>query len=73
LWFNKNNLPNISHIAANHSTWDLELETLPLESLILIYADFRVKNKETKFGKEMQIFDLSDSFNIILNKLDKCR
>ncbi|MFA9422579.1 MAG: cytidyltransferase, partial [Sedimentibacter sp.] len=69
-WFMKYNMPNISLIAANHSTWDLELENLPLESLILIYADFRVKNKTTKNGREMYIYDLSESFQIILDKLD---
>lgn len=69
-WFLKNNMPSIAHIAANHSTWDLELETLPLESLILIYADFRVKNKATKNGNLMNIFNLTDSFQIILDKLD---
>ena len=69
-WFIKNNMPSIAHIAANHSTWDLELETLPLESLILIYADFRVKNKLTKSGNIMNIYNLTDSFKIILDKLD---
>lgn len=70
LWFMKHDMPGIAHIAANHSTWDLELETLPLESLILIYADFRVKNKITKNGSKMSIFSLADSFQIILDKLD---
>ncbi|MBQ2994942.1 MAG: hypothetical protein IJD56_05525, partial [Peptococcaceae bacterium] len=39
-WFEEKNMPTIAHIAVNHSTWDLELENLPLESLVLIYADF---------------------------------
>ncbi|MGB4438461.1 MAG: cytidyltransferase, partial [Sedimentibacter sp.] len=69
-WFMKYNMPGISLIAANHSTWDLELENLPLESLILIYADFRVKNKTTKNGNEMHLYDLNESFQIILDKLD---
>lgn len=69
-WFSKYNIPGIGLIAANHSTWDLELENLPLESLILIYADFRVKNKETKNGYEMHIYDLNESFQVILDKLD---
>ena len=69
-WFTKYNMPNISLIAANHSTWDLELENLSLESLLLIYADFRVKNKKTKTGEEMHIFSLTESFDIILSKLD---
>ncbi|WP_326909973.1 cytidyltransferase [Sedimentibacter sp. MB31-C6] len=69
-WLMKNNMPSLALIAANHSTWDLELENLPLETLILIYADFRVKNKTTKHGIEMNIYDLNDSFQIILDKLD---
>ena len=40
----RNHMPLIAHIAANHSTWDLELENLSVESLLLIYADFRVKS-----------------------------
>ncbi|WP_312702074.1 cytidyltransferase [Sedimentibacter sp.] len=69
-WFAKYNMPSIGLIAANHSTWDLELENLPLESLILIYADFRVKNKPVKNGFEMYIYSLTESFHIILEKLD---
>lgn len=69
-WFTKYNMPNIGLIASNHSTWDLELENLPLESLILIYADFRVKNRATKNGYEMYIYELNESFGIILAKLD---
>ncbi|NLK64285.1 MAG: cytidyltransferase [Tissierellia bacterium] len=69
-WFIKYNMPGIGLIAANHSTWDLELENLSLESLLLIYADFRVKNKKTDKGEEMHIFSLTESFDIILNKLD---
>ncbi len=69
-WFIKYNMPGIALIAANHSTWDLELENLSLESLLLIYADFRVKNKKTKTGEEMHIFSLKESFGIILGKLD---
>ncbi len=70
-WFEKKNMPTIAHIAVNHSTWDLELENLPLESLILIYADFRVRRDEGPYPKEkMGIFSLEDSFYIILSKLE---
>ncbi len=69
-WFKKIDTPIIAHIAINHSTWDLELENLPVEELILIYADFRVKNKFNNGKLEMDIFTLDDSFNIILDKLD---
>jgi nicotinic acid mononucleotide adenylyltransferase len=70
VWFKKFKIPQIGHVALNHSTWDLELENLPLESLVLIYADFRVKNKTTQNGHEMNIYSLSDSFQVILDKLD---
>lgn len=66
----KNALPNIAHIAANHSTWDLELENLSVESLLLIYADFRVKSTR-EAGKEIiHIYTLQEAFDVILNKLD---
>ncbi|SCG83056.1 hypothetical protein DW1_1485 [Proteiniborus sp. DW1] len=71
VWFKKHNLPYIGHIATYHSTWDLELENLPIESLVLIYSDFRVKNKELPDGSRiMHIYSLEESFDIILNKLD---
>lgn len=71
IWFKNNGLSDIGHIAANHSTWDLELENLPAESLILIYADFRVKSKGFINGKEvMELYSLEESFRVILDKLD---
>ncbi|WP_057976262.1 nicotinate-nicotinamide nucleotide adenylyltransferase [Caloramator mitchellensis] len=70
IWFKKNKMPYIGHIAVNHSTWDLELENLPIESLVLIYADFRVKNKKIDDKNVMYIFELKDSFDVILEKLD---
>lgn len=66
VWFKERNMPYIANVAANHSTWDLELEDLPAESLVLIYADFRVKNKNSK----MHIYNLDESFQVILDKLD---
>lgn len=64
-------MPVIGHIAANHSTWDLELEDLSIENLILIYADFRVKSIRTASGAEQVCFySLKDSFDVILSKLD---
>ncbi|MDD4363724.1 MAG: cytidyltransferase, partial [Atribacterota bacterium] len=68
IWFQRQNIPYIGHIAVNHSVWDLELENLSLESLILIYSDFRVKNIPQT--QEMYIYSLQDSFRIILEKLD---
>lgn len=69
-WFKKHNINYIRNIAINHSTWDLELENLSLENLILIYSDFRVKNIETDKGVKMHIFSLADSFKVILDKLE---
>lgn len=69
-WFTDIDAPVISNIAANHSTWDLELENLSLESLILIYSDFRVKNRFENEKQIMTIYNLDDSFKVILNKLD---
>lgn len=57
-------------MAANHSTWDLEFENLPIESLLLIYADFRVRALRDEAGKEFtRIYSLADSYSIILSKL----
>lgn len=70
IWFKKHDITYIRHIAVNHSTWDLELENLPIESLILIYSDFRVKSHNINGKHVMHIFNLKDSFDVILNKLD---
>lgn len=70
MWFKRQNINYIRNIAVNHSTWDLELENLSLESLILIYSDFRVKNKEGVNPPKMHIYDLKESYEVILNKLD---
>lgn len=70
-YFKRNRMPAIGHIAANHSTWDLELENLSVESLVLIYADFRVKSVKEADGREtVKFFSLDDSFQVILDKLD---
>lgn len=67
----ENNMPIIGHIAANHSTWDLELENLSVESLVLIYADFIVKSNRDENGNEnVNFYSLKESFTVILNKLD---
>jgi len=71
VWFRKHKITYIGHVALNHSTWDLELENLPVESLVLIYADFRVKNKESRnYNSAMHIYPLDESFAVILSKLD---
>ena len=62
---------SIGAIASAHSVWDLELENLSVESLILIYADFRVKSVRLEDGTEQVCFwSLKESYDIILSKLD---
>ncbi|MDR1619532.1 MAG: hypothetical protein LBS18_02540 [Clostridiales bacterium] len=70
-WLKRYGLLQIAHVAANHSTWDLELENLPVESLLLIYADFRVKSRRDANNREEAIFyTLRQSYDVILSKLD---
>lgn len=63
-------LKNIAHIAANHSTWDLELEDLSVESLLLIYADFRTKSTREDGKEIIHFYSLKEAFDVILSKLD---
>ena len=70
-WLLERGMERISHIAANHSTWDLELESLSVESLCLIYADFRSKQDRDADGNETTVlYPLDQSFQVILSKLD---
>ena len=70
-WLLGRKMEGISHIASNHSTWDLELESLSVESLLLIYADFRSKESRDAQGREITVlYPLDQSFQVILSKLD---
>ena len=69
-WFSWRGLNTIGRIAANHSVWDLEIENLSSESLVLVYADFRVKQSWEDGHEIARIFSLKDAFDVILNKLD---
>lgn len=69
-WFKKYSITYIRNIAINHSTWDLEFENLPIESLLLIYSDFRVKNERFQDTEKMRLFSLDESFYVILSKLE---
>jgi len=70
-WLENRSLHAVSHIASNHSTWDLEPDALSAESLCLIYADVRCKQSRDAEGNEVtQIFSLADAFGVILNKLE---
>ncbi len=67
---NRFRLEGIGHIAANHSTWDLELENLSVENLLLIYADFRVKSVRENHKEKVCFWSLDDAYEVILGKLD---
>ena len=70
-WCSDHGLASLGRIAANHSVWDLEIENLSSESLVLVYADFRVKQSRGEDGREIaQIFSLKEAFDVILSKLD---
>ena len=70
-WCSQRALHAIGRIAANHSVWDLEIENLSSESLILVYADFRVKQSRDESGNEIaRIYSLDEAFDVILGKLD---
>ena len=69
LWLIRHGLPRIAHISANHSTWDLEFENLAPESLILIYADFRVRGTRENGREVMRIYTLAESYDMIFSKL----
>ena len=69
-WFSEHDMEEIGHVSANHSTWDLEFENLPVESLLLIYADFRVRGTRGEDGKEkIRIYSLQESYEMIFSKL----
>ena len=68
-WYQDRNLLSLGHIATNHSVWDLELVRLPVETLLLIYADFRVK-ESVAAGERMRIISLQEAFVAIRNKLE---
>lgn len=70
LWCESAQAPSVGHLGANHSAWDLELENLSVESLLLIYADFRVRQEPDAAGIErIKIYTLADSFAVVLKKM----
>ena len=70
-WFRRRRMTDIGHVAANHSVWDLEPDYLSVEALLLIYADFRVKQLHDEQGREItRISTLAQAFQVILDKLD---
>ena len=70
-WLTRSGLPRVGQVAGNHSTWDLELANLSVESMLLIYADFRSKQRREADGRETAaLYALKDAFDVILSKLD---
>ena len=70
-WLTRAGLPQVGQVAGNHSTWDLELANLSVESMLLIYADFRAKQRREADGRETAaLYSLEDAFDVIFNKLD---
>jgi nicotinic acid mononucleotide adenylyltransferase len=70
-WYQARGLVGLGHIATNHSTWDLEQVRLPIETLLLIYADFRVKESLRVYGvKRMSVISLRDAYAEIRDKLE---
>lgn len=70
-WLTRSGLPQVGQVAGNHSTWDLELANLSVESMLLIYADFRSKQRREADGRETAaLYTLKDAFDVILSKLD---
>lgn len=68
-WLSSRGMDHIAHISANHSTWDLEFENLPIESLLLIYSDFRVRGTWENGRETVRIYSLADAYEMILSKL----
>lgn len=70
-WYQARELSGIGHIATNHSCWDLERVRLPVETQLLIYADFRVKDSPGPDGRpRMSMISLREAFAAIRDKLE---
>jgi len=70
-YYASRDLGGLGHIATNHSCWDLELIRLPIETQVLIYCDFRVKDCKGPDGLwRMEIISLKEAFDTILDKLE---
>ncbi len=71
VWYQDRRLPGLGHIATNHSCWDLERVRLPVETQLLVYADFRVKDAPGPDGRpRMSVISLRDSYATIRDKLE---
>ena len=70
-YYASRDLGGLGHIATNHSCWDMELIRLPIETQILIYCDFRVKEVVDGQGRRaMAVISLKEAFATILDKLE---
>ncbi len=68
-WLSQHGMGHIAHVSANHSTWDLEFENLPIESLLLIYSDFRVRGTREDGREVVRIYSLAEAYQMIMAKL----
>lgn len=68
-WLTRHGLWRIAQVSANHATWDLEFDNLPLEALLLIYADYRVRGVREAGGEVVRIYPLSTAYKMIMAKL----
>lgn len=68
-WLTDRGMEHIAHVSANHSTWDLEFENLPIESLLLIYSDFRVRGTWENGQETVRIYSLDEAYGMIMSKL----
>lgn len=69
LWLTRQALLQIERIAAHHSVWELEREDLPLESVLLIYADLRVRGTRENGAETVRIVPLAEAYGIIRAKI----
>jgi nicotinic acid mononucleotide adenylyltransferase len=70
-YFASRGLGGVGNIATNHSCWDLESIRLPIETQVLIYCDFRVKDTVDGEGRKgMAVISLREAFETILEKLE---
>lgn len=64
------NMPTIMNIAVHHSLWNLELENLSVESLLLVYAYARVKiTRLDNDSEDISFYSLSEAFQDLFDKL----
>lgn len=69
LWLQRQGFSRIERIAAHHAVWELEDENLPIETLLLIYADQRVRGTREPNGETVRIYPLEEARGMIRAKI----